>query len=166
MKKNELNFFKYDVYLWEKVLENLIKKTGLVNPFVLDIGAATGSSLVALSQIGIAKSVLVDPNWKLHTKALKKYKINKQYYKKLGIKVMDICGNDKSVPYKEADLIIKTFNPWVKWSDILKRTKANWFISDNQWLEPDDYKKLEIVCRFDISLGMKYDPQYLLLKRK
>lgn len=152
-------YYDSNLEVWKKNFPRILKKIQQDNLVVLDIGGACGEMLFALSSLGMKQGILVEPNWKKHIKHLKVNK--KDLLSKNNIKVLEISGSSPKVPYDKADLIIKTFCPFVEWRDIVGKTSAKWFLTDDSWLKPQDFPELEVVSRYTIQCN-----SYILLKRK
>ena len=115
-----ISFIEDSVKDWTKIVKNLPKKSYRV----IDVGAGNGASLIAMAQLGLLKEgYLVEPNFKRWKKPLKKLGYGSDFFKKHNIHLLENDGRDLNIPYNKADLVIKTFNGWVWWSDFLSKIK-------------------------------------------
>lgn len=117
-----ISFVEDSVSGWLKIVKALPNKKYRV----IDVGAGNGASLIAMAQLGLLKEgYLIEPNFKRWKKPLKKLGYDLDFFKKHNIHILEIDGQDLTIPYNKADLVIKTFNGWVWWSDFLSKVKKN-----------------------------------------
>lgn len=125
------NHIHRDIEVWTKLIKNLMnrdpefKKLIQNKITVYDIGAGLGGAIIALAKMNVLKEAhWIDPNYKAFKEHLDYCEFNSSFFKKNNIKIVRKDGLDQSIDYNKADLIIKTFNGWISWNDILK-TRIN-----------------------------------------
>lgn len=146
--------FLDEVNAWTLNWPEIIQLTGLKHFTALDIGGAAGATLVALGKLKLTKhSWLVEPYWQAHSReVLPTGQDTPAFYEPYGVELLTISGDDPLVPYKEADLVIKTYNPFIDWTYVLTQTRAKWIITDTYWyekLEAKTKKRLTVVVSFN-----------------
>lgn len=122
------NHIQIEIESWTKLFQTLCKRDKEFNNLltkkivVYDIGAGLGGAIIALAKLNFLKEAYwIDPNFEAFKDHLNYCKINNHFFKKNNIKVIKKDGLDKSIDYNKADLIIKTFNGWISWDDILDK---------------------------------------------
>jgi hypothetical protein len=131
----------------------------------VDIGAASGSCLLAISNLGcLSQGFLVDPFWTgYYNEYLRYYKMDKSYYQKRSIQIINADGLDEKVrePLLNADLVVKTYcYPAPDWDVYLPNTKAQWFLSDDCNKELLEKLGLEVVYSFHLDESDEFLKEY------
>lgn len=168
-KKRILN---KEIKRWDSIINLLFKEK--LN--VLDIGAASGSLMLSLSKNNLLlNGTIVDLNFNNYKEEyLGIYGLDNDFYFSKNIKVMNCDGLDSSINFN-CDLLIKTYNPAINWSDLLKKSNPKYIISDNFFWNHDQNYQIEymfnplLITEYDKTMINIYPDRlypYYLIKRK
>jgi hypothetical protein len=140
---------------WQDIIIPALLKVS-PGPFIaLDIGCSGAVSLQALfSAKALAKGYGIEPNWVKVQSKMQAAGIEVPNWAQQNITILPIDGLDPQVPYAQANLIIKTFNNWILWEDILKLTTPEFLITSAIQLVTDS--RYEIVVTIDKKIANKY----------
>jgi len=124
-------YIKHEIKVWEQIVVPAILPFLPKELTVYDIGCSYGAGLIALRKtdpdfnlFGIEKNAK-----KLFETKLKPLGFAESYLSDFHIQLMEIDGNDPSVLFSDATLIIKTFNLSVSWKDVLKKKEPQFLLT-------------------------------------
>lgn len=154
-------YIKESLKSWDLVIPILLK--GLPKDlFVIDVGCNYGGALIKVRKL-LPKATLigVDPSWQYDRQYLRKIGYGNKYFKKKRIEIIpeDALALDLvDIPYNQADLIIKTYNPFVSWDKILKIHMPKYIITcpyHKSKILKSKYKKVKTVTSLNSYILFK-----------
>lgn len=134
IKKKDHEIYKNHIEAEVKSWIKIFKKFATANPslrkkleqkiIVYDIGAGCGGAIIALQKLNYLKQAFwIDPNFEAFKGHLAYCGYKKSFFTKNNITVINKDGLDSSIDYSQAELVIKTFNGWIQWVDVIPNLK-------------------------------------------
>lgn len=139
--KENKNFIKHENRVWKKIIIPRLAKHLPKKIHILDVGPAFGCSLLNLAESNLGKSHTgVEPRLHFFFPAFYKK------YLKHNIQMLSLSGHHKEIEYGKADLIIKTFNPFVSWKYILAKAQPKFILTDiSRQISSKKYELIDVI---------------------